>query len=84
LTPETLVDAVFDYLTHALGMPVEQVIPVLLDDYLASGARARPQCLAQERLLLGGDPSSVKADTPTDQPKSGLRERQDRHTLRVS
>jgi len=84
LTPETLVDAVFDYLTQVLGMPAEQVRPILLDDYLASGARARPHCLAQERLRLGGDAPSEKAVTPTDQPKSGLRERQDRHTLRVS
>ena len=57
LTPEILVDGLFDFLTQVRGLDAELVRPVLLDDYLASGARARPQCLAQERLLLGGDKS---------------------------
>ncbi|WP_090129312.1 B12-binding domain-containing radical SAM protein [Limnohabitans sp. Rim11] len=55
LSPEILVDGVFDYLTKARGFDADLVRPLLLEDYLASGARARPQCLAQERLLLGGD-----------------------------
>ncbi len=70
MTPEELVDAVFDYLIQARGLTVEWVRSVLLQDYLASGARARPKCLANERLPLGGDPGAGL---------SALRERQDRH-----
>ena len=45
LTPEQLVDALFDYLqTHTNP---EEVRQALLADYLASGARARPACLSE-------------------------------------
>jgi hypothetical protein len=45
LTPEDLVDALFDYLTTQRGLPVEAVRPMLLADYQRSGAHARPHCL---------------------------------------
>ena len=45
LTPEQLVDAIFDYLqTHTNPQELRQV---LLADYLASGARSRPACLSE-------------------------------------
>ena len=55
LSPETLVDGIFEYLTNERGLFADQVKPLLLEDYLTSGARARPKCLAQERLPLGGE-----------------------------
>lgn len=45
LTPEDLVDALFDYLPAQRGLPVESVRQMLLADYQRSGAHARPQCL---------------------------------------
>jgi hypothetical protein len=45
LTPEDLVDALFDYLCTQRGLPQQQVRQWLLGDYVASGARASPQCL---------------------------------------
>nr|WP_295784651.1 DUF4080 domain-containing protein [Rhodoferax sp.] len=45
LTPEELVDALFDYLTARRGLPTEQVRQMLLVDYQRSGAHARPHCL---------------------------------------
>jgi hypothetical protein len=50
LTPEALVDHVFDYLTHYRGLSAEPVRNSLFKDYQASGAKARPQCL---RILMG-------------------------------
>ena len=71
LTPEALVDAVFAYLTVSRLLDESLVRKSLLKDYLASGARGRPMCLAHENLPLGGDRlSSVPHN---------LRERQDRH-----
>ena len=79
LSPENLVDGIFDYLTMDLGLPVDQVRSLLLDDYLDSGARARPQCLAQERLLLGGD----RQDTLklSAEAKNSFKNRQQRHNV---
>ncbi|MBS1161439.1 MAG: Radical [Proteobacteria bacterium] len=45
LTPEILIDALFDYLTQVLGRQADVVRPILLADYLNSGARANPTCL---------------------------------------
>jgi hypothetical protein len=70
LTPEALVDAVFVYLTQTRSLDENLIRGTLLKDYLASGARGRPRCLAHENLPLGGDRSSEKQN---------LRERQDRH-----
>lgn len=69
LTPEELVDAVFEYLTQNRACLVEEVKALLLKDYIASGARARPKCLAEFRLPLGGEQTLG----PT------YRSRQDRH-----
>ena len=81
LTPEALVDALFDYLTQALAVPRldatqddaawrNTVRQTLLADYLASGARARPACL---REVLPAQPA------PMPRHKRALAERQDRH-----
>ncbi len=43
LTPEALVDALFDYLSASLSPAL--VRQALLADYLASGARANPKAL---------------------------------------
>ena len=45
LTPEALVDALFDYLCTQRGLPALTVQQALLSDYVASGARACPQAL---------------------------------------
>ncbi len=79
LTPEALVDAVFLYLTEILGLPVETARASLLQDYVASGARARPNCLAHERLPLGGDISNAKPADAVVVSAQKLRGRQDRH-----
>jgi len=79
LTPEELVDAMFDHLTGVRGLPTEQIRSILLQDYLASGARARPRCLAHERLRLGGDKVSAASSEGQSTVRASLRERQDRH-----
>lgn len=76
LTPEALVDAVFTHLTVSRALPVEQVRRLLLQDYVGSGARARPVCLAHENLPLGGR----SATRPQDSARTGLRDRQNRHS----
>jgi radical SAM superfamily enzyme YgiQ (UPF0313 family) len=55
LTPELLVEALFDYLTVAQARAGEVVRQALLADYVASGARARPHCL-REVLPAAGIP----------------------------
>lgn len=47
LTPEQLVDALFDYLVSERGGDDQAVRQALLADYLASGARARPRSLRE-------------------------------------
>ncbi|MDP3539749.1 MAG: DUF4080 domain-containing protein [Azonexus sp.] len=69
LTPEALVDALFDYLCKLRGMSVEKVQLVLLSDYLASGARGSPQAL---RGVL------PKRD-PKIRPRRQLARRQEQH-----
>ena len=69
ITPEELVDAVFEHLTLNNFCQPEEVKSFLLKDYLASGARGRPKCLAEFRLPSGGEHSLG----PT------YRSRQDRH-----
>lgn len=66
---EKLVDLLFDHLTQIRGLKEQDVCAALLTDYQASGARARPRCLAD---LLGSG----------QQPQSsgkGLSKRQNRH-----
>ncbi|MES2283554.1 MAG: DUF4080 domain-containing protein [Pseudomonadota bacterium] len=43
---EKLHDLLFQHLTEARGLPPDEVRSALLADYQASGARGRPQCLA--------------------------------------
>lgn len=43
---EKLVDLLFEHLTAVRGVPTEDARAALLSDYVASGARARPACLA--------------------------------------
>ncbi len=75
LTPEALLDAVFDYLTLQRAVPAETVRRALLADYLASGARSNPQAL--QGLL----PRREKALPPHKGPlqHSALAQRQSRH-----
>ncbi|MEC5387136.1 DUF4080 domain-containing protein [Uliginosibacterium sp. H3] len=70
LTPEMLLDAVFDYLTGPRGQPIDIVRETLLADYLASGARANPECL---QGLLGQRPA------PVSRAASKLQQRQTQH-----
>ncbi len=70
LTPEQLVDALFDYLCAQRGLPVEAVRTALLADYVASGARANP------RSLQGHLPPRT---APAGATCAGLNQRQQRH-----
>ena len=68
LTPEALVDALFDYLSQSL--PVEVARQALLADYIGSGARANPAAL--HGLLPKQMPSEAKT-------RRTLANRQERH-----
>ncbi|CAN5421473.1 B12-binding domain-containing radical SAM protein [soil metagenome] len=68
---EKLVDVLFEHLTQARGLKGDTVRAALLADYRASGARGRPQCLAE--LLAAG-----RMALPAGAGKSGA-ERQSRH-----
>lgn len=46
VSPESLVDALFDYLCRRRGLAAASVRQALLADYLASGARGSPRALA--------------------------------------
>jgi hypothetical protein len=70
LTPEWLVDELFDYLTAERKLATELVRQALLADYVASGARASPQSL---RELL---PARM---APVPRVARNLSLRQDRH-----
>jgi hypothetical protein len=58
LTPEALLDRLFDYLHSQRAFPAETVQIALRDDYLASGARANPVALAG--LLPRREPAVAK------------------------
>lgn len=66
---EKLVDLLFEHLTQVRALDAEAVRAALLADYLASGARAKPRCLAH---LLEG----AQAAMPQAAPRA---ERQARH-----
>ena len=55
LTPEQLVDHLAEFMSTERGVAPDTVAQVLLADYLASGARARPQVL-RGRLAPGATP----------------------------
>lgn len=48
LSPEFLVDVLFDYLCSIYALPVSQLRAALLADYLASGARGSPLALREQ------------------------------------
>jgi len=70
LSPEMLVDGLFDYLTAAQRQDQNVVRASLLADYLASGARANPACL-QGLLKDRG--------APVAKSERALAQRQERH-----
>jgi hypothetical protein len=70
LTPELLVDALFEYLSGPCALPPDGIRQTLLADYLASGARASPQSL---KGLL------PKREAMTDPVASALMQRQEMH-----
>jgi radical SAM superfamily enzyme YgiQ (UPF0313 family) len=74
LTPELLLDALFDYLTTERALPADEVRAALLADYVASGARSNPKAL--QGLLPRR--ASQRATTGQAAP-SALHHRQDRH-----
>ena len=45
---EALVDFLFEHLVQVRQLPEAEVLQALLADYLASGARGKPRCLAQQ------------------------------------
>lgn len=70
ITPEMLVDHLMDYLHGERGLDADRCRADLLDDYLRSGARARPRAL---HALLPGH------RTPVPRAASGLQARQAQH-----
>ena len=68
---EKLVDLLHDHLTQARGLSRDAVRAALLADYRASGARGRPQCLAE----LAGP----HAGAPAAGQENQRAERQQRH-----
>ena len=79
LSPEDLADVIFDHLTQDRGCSIEHVRSLVLQDYLYSGSRARPRCLANSRLPLGGGRLGLGGLLTTRATRRSLRERQDRH-----
>ena len=71
LTPEILVDALFNYLSEVLTHDREEIRQRLLSDYLTSGARANPASL-QGHLSARSKPLS--------RAERSLTQRQTRHT----
>ena len=74
LTPEDLVDSLFDYLTRERQADPQATRKALLADYLQSGARASPKALQE---LLHHRPDGPGAQT---QPIRAQATRQGRHT----
>ena len=68
---EKLLDLLFEHLTVVRGLAAEDVRAALLADYLASGARGRPLCLAEAL-------SAVRVAAPMRAGRQGA-ERQGRH-----
>ncbi len=75
LSPEQLVDALHDYLLTERGLAQGAVHSVLVADYVASGARARPE------TLRGVLPAQA---TPVPRAVRQRAERQARHAERVT
>jgi radical SAM superfamily enzyme YgiQ (UPF0313 family) len=73
---EKLVDLLFEHLTSVRGLVAEDVRTALLADYLAGGARGRPQCLA-------GALGAMRVAAPLRADRQGA-ERQGRHLSQVA
>ncbi|HQS32549.1 MAG: B12-binding domain-containing radical SAM protein [Polaromonas sp. 39-63-203] len=73
---EKLVDLLHAHLTAVRGLPAPAVRSALLADYLASGARARPACLA-DLLTTARNPEPAGAARPRA-------ERQGRHVNQLA
>jgi hypothetical protein len=63
ITPEMLVDALFDFLTESCGIDASKVRAALLADYRASGARAKPHALRLEMTRAKSAQSASKDST---------------------
>jgi radical SAM superfamily enzyme YgiQ (UPF0313 family) len=70
ITPENLVDALYAYLVNVRQHPTDLVRQTLLADYVASGARARPDVL---RHLI------PRLPLPQLKPGKNLSQRQEQH-----
>ena len=77
LTPETLVDLLFDFLTTARSIDLQLARETLLADYLHSGARANPKVL-QSLLTRRANAAGASNVLPSN-PGARLAERQARH-----
>jgi hypothetical protein len=77
LTPEALVDHLFDYFSTACSIDPQTARETLLADYLQSGARARPKVL--QTLLTRQAVPAVGKTVPLSAPGGRLAERQARH-----
>ncbi len=74
LTPESLVDLLFDYLSTNCGWSAQTAQSALLADYVASGARGAPQALRGQL---------PKRPPPTQRPKA-LAQRQELHQTGIN
>ena len=77
LTPEALVDHLFDYLTIACSIDPQRARETLLADYLQSGARAKPKVL--QALLTRRAIAAGAVNLPSSNAGARLAERQARH-----
>ena len=79
LTPEALVDLLFDFLTTTRDIDPQLAREMLLADYLQSGARAKPKVLqallTRRAMAAGGTRSAVASGS------GRLAERQARHIV---
>ncbi len=75
---EKLVDLLFDYLSGPAGLAADTVREALLADYLASGARARPHCLADALARAASTQVGVSSSAP------GQADRQARHARQAA
>jgi radical SAM superfamily enzyme YgiQ (UPF0313 family) len=77
ITPEALVDHLFDYFTTARDIDAQRARETLLADYLQSGARAKPKVL--QALLTRRAMAAGNANLPPSNMGGGLAQRQARH-----
>lgn len=80
---EKLVDLLFDYLSGPASLTAEVVREALLADYQASGARARPQCLA-DALARAAFAEGGKSGQGGAANATGQADRQARHARQAA